>query len=221
MSEVLMVQASPLAALNSLAVLASTARQCESRVAPFLPIKDAYPLLDGHNYAHKTASLQLGSVGVSVGLGSPFCFEVDNHEVVTLLLSSGGRACVQLDGATYRNSLQQPGLFLPGEAYRCELSDANGFVITTRPERLASTALTMAEEMDANAVDLAALQQPLELGSLSGHSAHLLDLLRKTLSMLDALHTASRLPSQSKAIEDLICRQIAGLLIPSLVGRKD
>ena len=217
MSEVLRVQSTPLAALNSLAVLTSSARDCGSRVAPCLPVKEAYPLADGQDYAHKTASLRLGGVGVSVGLGSSFFFEVDNHEVVTLLLSSGGRARVELDGAVYGNSPQQPGLFLPGEAYRCELADANGLVVTARPERLAAMALVMAEEVDAPTLDLAVLQQPLELGPLCGRSAHLLDLLRRTLSLLDGLQATARWPSQSQGLEDLLCRVIAGLLFPSLV----
>lgn len=220
MSEVLRVQSTPLAALNSLAVLTTRARDCASRVAPCLPVREAYPLVDGQDYAHKTASLRLGGVGVSVGLGSSFCFEVDNHEVVTLLVSSGGRARVELDGAVYGNSPQQPGLFLPGEAYRCELADANGCVVTARPERIATMALTMAEEMDAPTLDLAVLQRPLELGPPRGSSAHLLDLLCRTLSLLEGLQASSRWPSQSQGLEDLLCRVIAGLLFPSLVGPK-
>ena len=84
MSEVLRVQSTPLAALNSLAVLTSSARDCGSRVAPCLPVKEAYPLADGQDYAHKTASLRLGGVGVSVGLGSSFFFTVVGCEWLLL-----------------------------------------------------------------------------------------------------------------------------------------
>jgi hypothetical protein len=217
MSELLRVRASPLAALDALAVIASNARDCQSRVARFLPVRDAHPLLSGQDYAHKTASVQLGSVGVAVGLGSPFCFEVDNHEVVTFLLSSGGRTRVRLGGATYGNSPAQPGLFLPGEAYHCEISEANGFVVTVRPERLAGAALVMAQEMGADSVDLSMFQKPHEVDVQSGRSAHLLALLSNTLLMLDGLHASSALQLRNNALEDLICRQIAGLLIPRLL----
>jgi hypothetical protein len=220
MSEIQRVRASPLAALDSLSVIASSARDCKSRVARFLPVRDAYPLLSGQDYAHKTASLQLGSLGVAVGLGSSFCFEVENHEVVTFLLSSGGRTRVRLGGATYGNSPDQPGLFLPGEAYHCEISEANGFVVTVRPERLASSALAMAQEMGADTMDLSVLQKPREVDGQSGRSAHLLALLSNTLLMLDGLHASSALKLQSEALEDLICRQIAGLLFPQLLRSK-
>ena len=220
MSEVLRVLASPLAALEAISVMASNARDCESRVGRFLPVRDAHPLLCGQDYAHKTASLQLGSLGVVVGLGSSFRFEVDNHEVVSFLLSTGGRTRVRLGGAAYGNSPDQPGLFLSGEAYECEISEANGFVVTVRPERLASAALAMAQEIEADAVDLTVLQKPCEVGPHSGPSAHLLALLSNTLLMLDGLHASSALQLQSNALEDLICRQIAGLLIPRLVDRR-
>jgi|LauGreDrversion4_2_1035121.scaffolds.fasta_scaffold359945_2 hypothetical protein len=200
--------------------MASNARDCESRVARFLPVRNAHPLLSGQDYAHKTASLQLGSLGVAVGLGSSFCFEVDNHEVVTFLLSSGGRTRVRLGGVTYGNNPGQPGLFLPGEAYHCEIREANGFVVTVRPERLASAALAMAQEMGADSVDLTVIQKPREVNLQSGRSAHLLALLSNTLLMLDGLHASSALQLQSEALEDLICRQIAGLLIPRLVDRR-
>jgi hypothetical protein len=145
---------------------------------------------------------------------------VDNHELVTFLLSSGGRTRVRLGGAIYGNSPEQPGLFLPGEAYHCEISEANGFVVTVRPERLASAALAMAQEMGVDSVDLTVLHKPRELGLQSGRSAHLLALLRKTLLMLDGLHASSALQLQSSALDDLICRQIAGLLIPQLLRSK-
>ena len=220
MSEIARVRASPLAALEAIAVMASNARDCQARVARFLPVRDAHPLLSGQDYAHKTASLQVGSLGVAVGLGSSFRFAVDNHELVTFLLSSGGRTRVHLGGATYGNSPERPGLFLPGEAYHCEISEANGCVVTVRPERLASAALAMAQEIGADSVDLTVLQKPLEVDLQTGRSAHLLALLSNTLLMLDGLHAASVLELQSKALGDLICRQIAGLLIPRLVDRR-
>ena len=220
MSEIARVRASPLAALEAIAVMASNARDCQARVARFLPVRDAHPLLSGQDYAHKTASLQVGSLGVAVGLGSSFRFAVDNHELVTFLLSSGGRTRVHLGGATYGNSPERPGLFLPGEGYHCEISEANGFVVTVRPERLASAALAMAQEIGADSVDLTVLQKPLEVGQESGRSAHLLALLRNTLLLLDGLHASSALELQAKALDDLICRQIAGLLIPQLLRSK-
>ena len=216
----LRVRASRLAALEAIAVMASNARDCDSRVARVLPVRDAYPLLSGQDYAHKTASLQVGSLGVAVGLGSSFCFEVDNHEVVTFLLSSGGRTRVRLGGAIYGSSPEQPGLFLPGEAYHCEISEANGFVVTVRPERLASAALAMAQEIGADSVDLTVLQSPREVDLQSGRSAHLLALLSSTLLMLDGLHASSALQLQTQALDDLMCRQIAGMLIPRLVDRR-
>ena len=95
-----------------------------------------------------------------------------------------------------------PGLFLPGEAYRCEIRDAHGYVISTTPERLVLSALAMAEASGLDGPDLS--------------------LLRSTLQLLDHQPsegplTAEALDLQHSSLVDVICRLLCVLMIPALI----
>ena len=222
MSELLRVGASPLAGLQSRAVVATGLEACWRRVSAVLPAVDAHPLEPASDYAHKVASLELPGLRVAVGLGSSFRFAVGDHELSTFLLSCGGRASVHQGGACLHNSPEMPGLFLPGEAYRCEIRDAHGYVISTTPERLALSALALAEAAGLDGLDLSSLQRPMVVGPTHPSQAHVLSLLRSTLQLLDHQSSDGPLPAealelQQSSLVDVICRLLCVLLIPALI----
>ena len=222
MSERLRVGAAQLAVFDSRAQFAAGADACWNRVASCLPAVDAHPLDSGDDYAHKTASLELPGLRIGIGLGSAFAFQVDDHPGSSFLLSCGGRAFVRQGDVCLSNSPEIPGLYLPGEAFSCEIRDAHGYLISVRPERLAASALALAEARGMDGVDLSLLQRPLALGPTQAHAAHLLSLLQTTLQLLDhgagaTAQTGGAGPLHRASIADLICRQLVGLLIPDLL----
>jgi hypothetical protein len=223
MSEMLRVGAARLAGLHNRAVMASGPEACWSRVSAALPALDAQPLDPAGEYAHKVASLELPGLRVAVGLGTSFRFEVDDHGLNTFLLSCGGRASVRQGGVLLQNSPDMPGLFLPGEAYHCQIRNAHGYVISTTPERLAASALAMAEASGLDGVDLSLLQRPMVVGPTHPSTAHVLSLLRSTLQLLDQqptveTHSAETQGLQLTSLVDVICRQLCALMIPALIN---
>ena len=106
LAEAIRLLSTPLAILNRRALLSESPGDCGQRIHPSLPIQDVTLLADPTDYAHKSASLNLGSLGISIGMGSPFRFQVDDHPVVSLLLSCGGQALGQ--GFLVRQSLLGP-----------------------------------------------------------------------------------------------------------------
>ena len=229
MSELLRVEAAPLAGLRTRAVVASGAEACWNRISATLPATDVQPLDPSGDYAHKVASLELPDLRVAVGLGSSFRFDVSDHGLITFLLSCGGRALVRQGGVWLRVSPEMPGLFLPGEAYHAEIRNAHGFVMSTTPERLAVSALVMAEASGLDGVDLSLLQRPMVVGPTHPKTAHVLSLLRTTLQLLDQQPTAGPLTAQAQtlpqssmaeqiSLADVICRLLCALLIPALIN---
>ncbi|NDC35143.1 MAG: hypothetical protein EBZ51_07105 [Synechococcaceae bacterium WB9_2_112] len=223
MSERMRVEATRLAGLESRAVVASGVESCWARVSSCLPALDAHPLDPQGDYAHKIASMEVHGLRIGIGLGSPFRFAIDDHSLTTFLLSCGGRASVRQGGNWWHNGPEVPGLFLPGEACVCEIRNAHGYVIAVPPERLAASALVMAESRGLDSIDLSLLQRPMAVGPLQASTAHVLSLLRSTLHLLDLESASAAFPRETDdrqhqaPIADLICRQLCALLIPSLV----
>ena len=222
MSEWLRVGASRLACFEARSEMASGVEACWRRVSRCLPAMDAYPLSPAGDYAHKTAAIALPGLNVAIGLGSDFQFRVDDHPTSSFLLSCGGRSLVLQGGVALRNSPDLPGLYLPGEAFCCEIRDAHGFLISVRPERLAASALTLAEVRGLDSVDLSALQRPAELGFAHDDSAHVFVMLQATLRLLEqgsarGVVGLPEAPLHQASIAELICRQLSALLIPELL----
>lgn len=223
MSELQRVAAARLAGLEARSVVASGVEACWARVSSYLPALDAQPLDPHGDYAHKIASLELQGLRIGIGLGSPFRFAVDDHPLTTFLLSCGGQASVRQGGHWLHNSPEAPGLFLSGEACLCEIRNAHGYAIAASPERLAASALAMAESRGMDTVDLSLLQRPMAVAPVQASTAHVLSLLRTTLQLLDLepapgpLQGAMENRQQQLPIAELICRQLCALLIPSLV----
>ncbi len=225
MSELMRLRSTPLAICNARALISSSPADCARRIHPSLPIQDVGLLADPADYAHKSASLDLGSLGISIGMGSPFRFQVDDHPLVTLLLSCGGQGLLEIGGQSFAIDPGQPALYLPGEAFCYQITHPHGLVITTRVENLAAQALLLAEQAGLAGPDLSLLQRPLAIGPTRLALNQLLMLMRKTLSLLDlasgqglALGRPGGLgPGQDGAIASLICRQIAAMVYPHLV----
>ena len=232
LAEVIRLLSTPLAILNRRALLSESPGDCAQRIHPSLPIQDVTLLADPTDYAHKSASLNLGSLGISIGMGSPFRFQVDDHPVVSLLLSCGGQGQLAIGGQRFAIDPERPALYLPGEAFTYQISQPHGLVITTQVERLATQALLLAEQAGVDDLDLTLLQRPLAIGPTRVALRHLLGLIPKTLALLDLSVGAQGLaPGQSpgpggdgglesgqeEAIANLICRQIAALLYPQLL----
>ena len=225
MSELMRLRSTPLAICNARALISSSPADCARRIHPSLPIQDVGLLADPADYAHKSASLDLGSLGISIGMGSPFRFQVDDHPLVTLLLSCGGQGLLEIGGQSFAIDPGQPALYLPGEAFCYQITHPHGLVITTRVENLAAQALLLAEQAGLAGPDLSLLQRPLAIGPTRLALNQLLMLMRKTLSLLD-LASGQGLapgrpgglgPGQDGAIASLICRQIAAMVYPHLV----
>ena len=222
MSELLRVAVSRLASFEAWAELASGADACWRRVSRCLPALDAHPLSLTDDYAHKTAAVELPGLTIAIGMGSPFSFRVNDHAHSSFLISCGGRSLVRQGGVLLGNSPDVPGLYLPGEAFCCEIRNAHGYLISVRPERLAASALTLAEARGLDSVDLAALQRPVALDLSQAHSAHVLAMLQTTLQLLEqgpapAASAPPVSPLHRASIGDLICRQLCVLLIPELL----
>ena len=255
LAELERVRATPLAICNRRALISGNPSDCALRIHPSLPIQDVTLLGEPADYAHKSVSFDLGCLGIAIGLGSPFRYQVDDHQTVCLHLSFGGLGRIEIDGQHFNANLDQPGLYLPGEAYRCEIRNPHGLLITTQVESIATQALILAEEAGLDHLDLSLLQRPVAIGA--GQDAHrqLLGLMRKTLSLLDVGQGlgpdfGNRVPlsrdpgvtpgqnphqgfsqldwsssssgafgdRQDKAIASLLCRQIAAMVYPQLVG---
>lgn len=239
MAELNRIQSTPLAYCNGRALISASAADCSQRIHPSLPIQELTLLDDPGDYAHKSACLDLGPLGVSVGMGSPFRFEVEDHAVVTLLLSCGGQGKIEIGGQGFVIEPGQPALYLPGEAYSYAISKPHGVVITTQVERIAAQALALAEQAGLDGIDLSLLQRPLAIGPTRAALSQLLKLMRKTLSLLDVAAPARGLApgsrmlqpglgadqglpragvhAQDDSIAGLICRQIAAMVYPQLV----
>ena len=232
LAEVIRLLSTPLAILNRRALLSESPGDCAQRIHPSLPIQDVTLLADPTDYAHKSASLNLGPLGISIGMGSPFRFQVDDHAVVSLLLSCGGQGQLAMGGQRFVIDPERPALYLPGEAFSYQINQPHGLVITTQVEHLAAQALLLAEQAGVDGLDLSVLQRPLAIGPTGVALRHLLGLIPKTLSLLDLSVGAQGLaPGQSpgpggdgglesgqdEAIASLICRQIAGLVYPQLL----
>jgi hypothetical protein len=141
MSELMRLRSTPLALCNGRALMSSSPADCAQRIHPSLPIQDVTLLADPTDYAHKSASLNLGCLGISIGMGSPFRFQVDDHAVVSLLLSCGGQGQLAMGGQRFVIDPERPALYLPGEAFSYQINQPHGLVITTQVERLAAQAL--------------------------------------------------------------------------------
>ena len=63
MSELMRLRSTPLALCNGRALMSSSPADCAQRIHPSLPIQDVGLLADPADYAHKSASLDLGSLG--------------------------------------------------------------------------------------------------------------------------------------------------------------
>jgi len=232
MAELNRLLATPLAICDGWALISDSPADCPQRIHPSLPIQDVTLLADPADYAHKSASLDLDSLGISIGMGSPFRFQVDDHAVVTLLLSCGGTGQLEIGGHCFDINPSRPALYLPGEAYRYQITQPHGLVITTNVERLAAEALKLAEQAGLDGLDLSLLQRPLAIGPTRMALIQLLKLLRKTLALLDLAASTRGLPpgqglgvgspgglglGQHKMIASLICRQMAAMVYPQLV----
>ncbi len=232
LAELIRLLSTPLAILNRRALLSESPGDCALRIHPSLPIQDVTLLADPTDYAHKSASLNLGSLGISIGMGSPFRFQVDDHAVVSLLLSCGGQGQLAMGGQRFAIDPERPALYLPGEAFTYQIHQPHGLVITTQVEHLAAQALLLAEQAGVDGLDLSVLQRPLAIGPTRVALRQLLGLIPKTLALLDlsdaTKHLAPGPPpragsagglgqGQEEAIASLICRQIAGLVYPQLL----
>ena len=225
MSELMRLRSTPLALCNGRALMSSSPADCAQRIHPSLPIQDVVLLADPADYAHKSASLDLGSLGISIGMGSPFRFQVDDHAVVTLLLSYGGQGRLEIGGQSFSIDPGQPALYLPGEAFRYQITQPHGLVITAQVEQLAAQALLLAEQAGLDGPDLSLLQRPLAIGPTRLVFSQLLKQTRKTLALLDLVPGQGLVagspgglgPGQQGAIASLICRQIAAMVYPQLV----
>ena len=179
------VRATPLAIGNRRALISDNPSDCALRIHPSLPIRDVTLLADPADYAHKSVRFDLGCLGIAIGLGSPFRYQVDDHQTVCFHLSFGGLGRIEIGGQHFDANLDQPGLYLPGEAYRCEIKSPHGLVVTTQVESIASQALMLAEEAGLDHLDLSVLQRPVAIGATQDVHRQLLGMMRKTLSLLD------------------------------------
>ena len=175
----------PLAIGNRRASIRDRSSDCAMRIHPSLPIQAVSPLGDPGDYAHKSTTFDLGSLGIAIGLGSPFRYQVDDHSTVCFHLSLGGLGRIEMAGQYFDINLDQPGLYMPGEAYRCEIDNPHGLVITTEVELIATQALVLAEEACLDHLDLSLLQRPLAIAADQNIHSQLLGLMRKTLCLLD------------------------------------
>lgn len=232
LAEWIRLLSTPLAILNRRALLSQSPGDCAQRIHPSLPVQDVTLLADPSDYAHKSASLNLGCLGISIGMGSPFRFQVEDHPVVSLLLSFGGQGQLTMGGQSFAIDPERPALYLPGEAFSYQINQPHGLVITTEVERLAGQALLLADQAGVDGLDLSVLQRPLAIGPTRVALRQLLGLIPQTLSLLDLSDATQRLAAgpppragfagglgqaQEEAIASLICRQIAALLYPQLL----
>ncbi len=185
MAELNRVLATPLLICNDRAAIRTSPADCARRLHPALPIQDVCPLVEGTDYAHKSVSFDLGCLGVSIGLGSPFRYQVDDHDMICFHLSFGGQALIAIGGEHYEANLERPGLYLPGEGYRAQIRQPHGVVMTTRLESIAAQALILADQAGVDGLDLSVLQRPLAIGPSREIHARLLRLMGRTLALLN------------------------------------
>lgn len=203
--------------LNSRASYIFDPSCCQQRIAKTIQAISIEPIIDNGDYVHKSASCDIGSIALSVGMGSAFRFSVDDHDTATLMLSTGGSAQVRIGRCTYISAPQSPAVYLAGERYSCQIRQANGIELRLDRQKLAQCALVMAEQSGRNSLDCCRLFQPWQVQSDNRLSMGLVTMLSKTLTYLDL--TTSELSSHTLArIETLIYQQIAAMLYPELLS---
>jgi hypothetical protein len=202
--------------LNALATLDFDPNNCHERIAKTIPISSINPTGDVTNYVHKSAHINIGSIQLSVGLGSPFEFWVDDHDSPSLLLSTGGNAQIQVGHHTYRCNPSAPAIFLAGESYSCQITDANGIELRLDRQKLAQQAMVMAERLGLDGLDCSRLFRPLEMKSDTPSSAGLHSMLTRSLHYLDV--SGADVSNYALArIEALIYQLLAAFVYPELL----
>lgn len=205
-----------LAILNSRARYCFDADCCHQRIAKTIQVISIAPIGGIDGYVHKSASCDLGSIGLSVGMGSPFEYAVDDHDTATLMLSTGGTAQIQLDNRTLICTPERPALYLSGERYRCQIQQAHGIELRLDRHKLAQSAMVMAEQAGSHGLDATRLLRPWPIPSDSRVSMGLLSMLLKTLTFLD-LTSFEGSSATTARIETLLYQHVASMLYPELV----
>ena len=189
---------------------------CYQRIAKTIKVISIAPTGKTDHYIHKSASCDIGSIALSVGMGSPFAYTVDDHDTATLMISTGGTAQIDLNKHSFLCTPKLPALYLAGERYRCQIQEANGIELRLDRQKLAQSAMVMAEQSGNDGLDCTRLFQPWQIQSDSRWSMGLLGMLSKTLTYLD-LTTAERSNATTARMERLLYQHIAAMLYPELM----
>ena len=216
MAPISLAQTSALPLLNARATLNFDPDCCHERISRTIPVSSINPTGFLTNYIHKSAHIDLGSIRLTVGQGSPFEFWVEDHSSPSLLLSTGGNAQVQIGLHTYSCTPSAPALYLAGERYSCQITDANGIELRLDRQKLAKQAMVMAERIGLDGLDCSRLFCPWEMKSDSPSSVRLLSMLTRSLHYLDV--SDMDLSSYALArIETLIYQLLAAMVYPELL----
>jgi hypothetical protein len=217
MTGLLRYQDTALPVLNSRASYIFDPSCCHQRIAKTIQAISIEPIGGSSNYVHKSASCDIGSIALSVGMGSAFRFSVDDHDTATLMLSTGGSAQVRIGKSSYISAPQSPAVYLAGERYSCQIRQANGIELRLDRQKLAQRALVLAEQAGRDSLDCCRIFQPWQVQPDNQLSMGLVAMLSKTLTYLDL--TTLELSSHTMArIETLIYQQIASMLYPELLS---
>jgi AraC-like DNA-binding protein len=188
------------------------------RLAQHHPVLDFAPL-HGHEagFVHRTNTIRAGSLLLTSGYSSPIegaMGEEKGNAYVQLCLAGSIR--YQTQGLSQAIHQSRPLWFSPGAAYRYTTDHLNALVMRLDLERLRATAAAIAglgvsERRFSSDLELARV-----LGCESRRNERLIEVFRRTLSLLDSPDLDTHGHLDVFQVDDLIYRVFALLLHPRL-----
>lgn len=208
----------PLVFHNQRATIDRDPQILASRLAQHYALLDFGPRLGlEKQFLHRSSSAAAGDLLLTCGYTSPIQGMVgENPGVGSLNLCFAGSTTYQVDGLSLQISPEQPLFFAPGQEYRYSVDHFNGMAFHLDLQRLRATAAGMAGLGISErrfSPDLTTARVP---SFHCGHNARLLQLLRRSFSLLDDATLESSGYLQHLQVDDLIYRTLALLLFPKL-----
>ncbi|MEB3242071.1 MAG: AraC family transcriptional regulator [Cyanobacteriota bacterium] len=193
--------------------------QLAHSVSRAVPLRDLTPGKSASPFLHRSAHVQVGSLGITAAAHSPLHGSNHAHSKAVFSLPTLGEKRFRISGHTHLARAGHSALFLPGEAYSLQTTLCSGVMFSLCPRELAALAASMAGE--ASGARFKPIERPLPILESHPRQGKLLALLRRSLNLIDvAMRNGSCVP-KSLGLDDKIQRLIAMMVYPELIGTAD
>lgn len=170
-----------------------------------------------NHFLHRSSTAQAGDLLLSCGYTSPILGTIGEQPgVAAINLISEGKALYEVEGREMEIHTESPLFFSPGQEYRYIATHYNGIVFHVDLDRLRRTASAMAGLGVSSRRFAADLDAARVIHPSDRRSRQLMELLRKTFSLLDYPELQQSGDLKHLQIDDLIYRNLALVLCPKL-----